>query len=83
MTTDHPDPRFFLIDYIPSTGSPGPHLEFTRTDSLHERGARPTEFFTGAIVDPSGEVAIISSYVGKLKVLELNDAKIVSDFDVS
>lgn len=80
LTTDHPDPRLLLLQYVPDQD---PRLECTKSISLHERNARPAEFFCSAIVNPAGDVAVVSSYVGKLKVLELSDGKCRSDFNTA
>jgi len=80
LTTDHPDPRLLLLRYVSDNN---PHLKCTKSVSLHERNARPAEFFCGAIVNPSGNIAVLSSYVGKLKILELSDGEYSSDFDIS
>ncbi|KLO05927.1 hypothetical protein SCHPADRAFT_917631 [Schizopora paradoxa] len=78
LTTDHPDPRLLLFQYVPGHS---PHLECTETISLLEKNARAAEYFCTSIVDPTGDIAVVSSYVGKLKVLELSDGKCVSNSD--
>ena len=80
VTTDHPDPRLLLLRYVPDQT---PRLECTKSIPLQERNARPAEFFCSSFVDPTGDIAIVSSYVGKLKVVDLSDGVNVSEFDAS
>ncbi|KIM43302.1 hypothetical protein M413DRAFT_444121 [Hebeloma cylindrosporum] len=51
--------------------------------SLFERLPRVAEFFTDFLVHPSGKLAIVSCYAGKLKIIPLKAGKIQDEFDVS
>ncbi|TDL17702.1 hypothetical protein BD410DRAFT_901246 [Rickenella mellea] len=82
VTTDHPDPKVFLVDYEVSDRAI-PELVVSKTLDLYERGTRSSEFFTGALADPDGELAIVSSYVGKLKLVRLEHGRIIRDSDAS
>lgn len=80
--TDHPDPEIILFSYI--LGADG--VRELKTDhylSLFERSGRAAEFFTNVILDPSGNIVVISCYVGKLKVIVLDNGAYKCDFDVS
>lgn len=50
---------------------------------LHDRYARPAEFVTDVFVSPSGQVAVVSCYTGKLKLVQFNDKKRPDAFDIS
>jgi DNA damage-binding protein 1 len=81
LLTDHPDPRLVFLSYsIPSSGSP--FLKTLKTLSLHHHHARPSEFLHSILVDPSGRVAVVNGYTGKIKVVELDDGLYANDFDV-
>ena len=81
VTTDHPDPKLFTFKFV--VDGNGHKLDCISTLSLHERFARPAEFYIDCLVDQKSSVAVISSYVGKLKVVEFEDGKCESDFDPS
>ncbi|KAI5118862.1 hypothetical protein M0805_005306 [Coniferiporia weirii] len=83
ILTDHPDPRLLLFEYAQISGQLKSELKCIRSLSLFERNARPAEFFNGCLVNRKGKVAVVSTYVGKLRILELDDGLILSDFDVS
>lgn len=83
VLTDHPDSRLIVLTYSVDNGSPSLVSKPDTTISLLDRNARHAEFFHDIVVDTSGRIAVINSYVGKLKVL-MFDRGIVSDhFDVS
>lgn len=81
LLTDHPDPRLVLLSYsTPSSGSP--FLKSLKTLSLHHHHARRSEFLHSISVDPSGRVAAVNCYTGKIKVVELEDGLYTNDFDI-
>ncbi|KAK7682424.1 hypothetical protein QCA50_014629 [Cerrena zonata] len=81
ILTDHPDPYAIVLAFDPD--SPTPSLRTLSSVSLHDRNAQHAEFCTDAIVSPDGEVAIISCYKGKLRVLSLDEGKILDSVDVA
>lgn len=83
VTTDHPDPKLLFLEYIPDDGFKSGRLVCFHSLSLLERSSRPTEFFSGCLVDHKGTVAVVGSYVGRLKILELDDGRLTTEFDVS
>ncbi|KAI0304406.1 CPSF A subunit region-domain-containing protein [Multifurca ochricompacta] len=81
LLTDHPDPRLIFFSYsTPSLG--GAFLNTLKTLSLHHHNARPSEFLHSILVDPSGRVAIVNCYTGKIRVVELDNGLYKNDFDV-
>lgn len=81
LLTDHPDPRLVFLSYsTPSSGNP--FLKPLKSLSLHHHNARTSEFLHTVLVDPSGRVAIVNCYTGKIKVVELEDGLYKNDFDV-
>lgn len=81
LLTDHPDPRLVFLSYTtPSSGSP--FLKPLKTLSLHHYPDRLSEFLHSVLVDPSGRVAIVNCYTGKIKVVELENGLYTNDFDV-
>ncbi|KAH8114589.1 mono-functional DNA-alkylating methyl methanesulfonate N-term-domain-containing protein, partial [Phellopilus nigrolimitatus] len=85
ISTDHPDPRLLLLEYVQDSENSKYQLNCVKCLSLHERSARPAEFVNGCQVDHKGKVAVVSSYVGKLKFVGLKDGLIhdQTSFDVS
>jgi DNA damage-binding protein 1 len=81
VLTDHPDPRLIFFSYSRSS-SGSPILKALKTLSLYYHHARPSEFLNSVLVDPSGAVAIVNCYTGKIKVVELEDGLYKNDFDV-
>lgn len=80
VTTEAPDPSCIIYEYIHEKDETSKLREFYRL-SLQTPFSRPMENFEGAIVHPSGNIAVIATYVGKLKVLLLQDKGHISDFD--
>ena len=76
--TDHPDPKLIVMAYQEGATSIA-ELGFL---SLADRAARPAEFVTDVQVDPTGKIAIVSCYTGKLKVIPLKDGALGNAFDV-
>ncbi|KAI9512431.1 CPSF A subunit region-domain-containing protein [Russula earlei] len=81
LLTDHPEPRLIFFSYL-TPSSCGPFLRAVKTLSLYYHHARPSEFLHSVLVDPSGKVALVNCYTGKIKVVELEDGLYVNDFDV-
>ncbi|EIW81285.1 hypothetical protein CONPUDRAFT_56293 [Coniophora puteana RWD-64-598 SS2] len=82
VLTDHPEPELVFITYTTHTSRKN-ELRITKKLSLAERTGRIAEFFVDLLVDPTGQLAIVSTYAGKLKVVQLDDGEYDSDFDVS
>ncbi|TCD64528.1 hypothetical protein EIP91_003995 [Steccherinum ochraceum] len=80
VMVDHPDPRIVVLSYEEENGSA--RLTDVGSVFLHDRVARHAEFCNDVVVDPTGNVAVVSCYVGKLRVLVLNEGVIEQDFDV-
>ncbi|KAG2758166.1 hypothetical protein P692DRAFT_20763238 [Suillus brevipes Sb2] len=80
VLTDHPEPELIFLSFtVNSTG-----ITATKYLSLSERSARPAEFCHTLLVDPSGGVAVVSAYTGKLKVVVLDrNGQYDRDFDAS
>ncbi|KAL6302826.1 mono-functional DNA-alkylating methyl methanesulfonate N-term-domain-containing protein [Sparassis latifolia] len=81
VLTDHPEPKLIVLKYV--ADSAGASLVTTGDLSVHDRYGRQSEFVTDVLVDPTGQVAVISCYVGKLKVIQFDDGGISNQFDVS
>lgn len=81
LLTDHPDPRLIFFSYSTPSSSP-PFLKILKTLSLYHHPARPSEFLHSVLVDPSGRLALVNCYAGKIKVVELEDGLYTNDFDV-
>ena len=80
MLTDHPDPRFIVLSLSDTSGQPELTTAFFLP--LSERTGRHAEHFTDILVHPDGQVAAISCYAGKLKVVVFKNGKHERDFDV-
>lgn len=80
VLTDHPDPRLLLLEYAVENGQAS--LSCTWHSSLFDRIARHAEFFTDIVVSPSRDLAVVSCYVGKLKVVRFVDGDVESEFEV-
>lgn len=78
----HPDPELLILSFDESD-SHNSRLVIKKRIPLFERSPRLAEFFTNFIVHPSGRLAVVSCYAGKLKVINLQGGKFASDFDVS
>lgn len=79
VAIDHPDPRVILFELSSSSQE----LHCLKVVSLTEKFARPAEFLNGLIIDHSETVLVASAYVGKLKVINLDDGDFQSDFDLT
>ncbi|KAF8908996.1 CPSF A subunit region-domain-containing protein [Gymnopilus junonius] len=77
----HPEPELLVLEYTENEGVGG--LTVKKQVSLFERLPRVAEFFTNFIVHPSGRLAVVSCYAGKLKVVTFKGGNYQEDFDVS
>jgi len=82
LMTTHPEPELVFISYKGEENSRG-ELVIEKQLSLHERSPRIAEFFTDILIHPSGKLAIVSCYAGKLKIVTLKAGQYAQDFDVS
>ena len=82
VLTDHPDPRLIVLEYVTDEDGKGSLVSKDYIE-LHDRYARPAEFVTDVFVSPSGQVAVVSCYTGKLKLVKFNDRKRPDAFDAS
>ncbi|KIK59844.1 hypothetical protein GYMLUDRAFT_74297 [Collybiopsis luxurians FD-317 M1] len=73
---DHPDPEVLILSYTESEEPGSGKLNLKHQISLEERGSRPAEFCTDALVHPSGEFAVVSCYAGKLKAISIDDGQV-------
>jgi DNA damage-binding protein 1 len=78
----HPDPEvlFFSFEEL-VTGQK--KLVVNHTLPLRERGTRPAEFFNNLFVHPSGKLAVVHCFMGRIKVLQLKAGDYEKDFDVA
>ncbi|KAJ3923618.1 CPSF A subunit region-domain-containing protein [Lentinula edodes] len=73
---DHPDPEILIFTYT-ETSEPGTAtLNLKHQIPLDERGSRPSELCTDAIVHPSGVFGVVSCYTGKLKVVMMESGEV-------
>lgn len=78
----HPEPELVFFSYTESeTG--GAELVVKKRLSLFDRSPRLSEFFDDVLVHPSGTLAVVKCYSGKLKVVILKAGNYQQDFDVS
>jgi len=78
----HPDPELLILSFDESENNNG-QLVVEKRITLFERSLRLAEFFTNFLIHPSGRLAVVSCYAGKLKVINLKGGQHTSDFDVS
>ncbi|KAI0335819.1 hypothetical protein GY45DRAFT_705258 [Cubamyces sp. BRFM 1775] len=81
VMTNHPDAKVVLMTY--GVENDVPALQPGGSHSLVDRAARQAEFVTDFQVDPTGQIAVVSCYAGKLKVIKLEDGELGQAFDVS
>ncbi|KAF9069809.1 CPSF A subunit region-domain-containing protein [Rhodocollybia butyracea] len=80
---DHPDPEVLVLKYTESDEPGSGNLSQKYHIQLDERGSRPSEFCTDAIVHSSGAFAVVSCYTGKLKVVMIDESKAVHNLQLS
>ncbi|CAA7261433.1 unnamed protein product [Cyclocybe aegerita] len=78
----HPEPELIILSYADSEGAT-PELKVKKQIPLFERSPRLAEFFTDFLIHPSGNLAVVSCYTGKLKIITLKGGAYQNDFDVS
>lgn len=78
----HPDPEISILSYEEDQSGQG-RLVVQKQIPLVENLRRMSEFFTDCLIHPSGKLAVVGCYVGKLKVIGLRGGQYVEDFDVS
>jgi DNA damage-binding protein 1 len=80
--TDHPEPTLFILS--PNISSYGQLSLVSKNPaiSLYDHIARPAEFFTGIVVDPTRTLVVVSAYSGKLRILDLSASDPGDGFDV-
>ena len=80
VLTDHPDAKLILLEYHVEAGVAS--LESKQHVSLQDLNSRHSEFVNDIIVHPSGSVAIVCCYTGKLRVVLFKDGNIEIDYDI-
>ncbi|KAF8158252.1 mono-functional DNA-alkylating methyl methanesulfonate N-term-domain-containing protein [Crassisporium funariophilum] len=78
----HPEPELVFLSYSESEDGTA-ELTVKKQLSLLERSARVGEFFANVIIHPSGKLAVVGCYAGKLKIVNLKAGNYKDDFDVS
>ena len=82
LMVTHPEPELVLMTYTESeTG--GAELVVKKQLTLLDRSPRLSEFFNDVLVHPSGTLAVVYCYSGKLKVVTLKAGSYQQDFDLS
>ncbi|KAG5648442.1 hypothetical protein DXG03_005016 [Asterophora parasitica] len=76
----HPDPELVFLTYSVNSSGVG-ELTVKKTIFLYERTPRQAEV-SDVTVHPSGKLAVVNCYVGKLRVVLFNLGNHDSDFDV-
>lgn len=78
----HPDPEVLFFSYEESiTGQK--QLVVNRTVVLQERGTRPAEFYNDLLVHPSGKIALVHCFMGRIKVIQLKAGDYERECDVA
>ncbi|KAG6907853.1 hypothetical protein DXG01_007117 [Tephrocybe rancida] len=80
LLLSHPDPELVFLSYTEDAS--GSQLTATKHLSLHEVTQRAAEFCNDVVVHPSGKVAVVSCYVGRLRVIKLKAGNYEDDFEV-
>ncbi|KAJ3904528.1 CPSF A subunit region-domain-containing protein [Lentinula edodes] len=73
---DHPDPELLIFKYTETSAPRTATLNIKHQIPLDERGSRPSELCTDAIVHPSGVFGVVSCYTGKLKVVMMESGEV-------
>jgi hypothetical protein len=82
LMISHPEPELVFLSYMESeTGDA--ELIVKKRLTLLDRSPRLSEFFNDVLVHPSGTLAVVHCYSGKLKVVTLKAGSYQQDFDVS
>ncbi|TFK48656.1 hypothetical protein OE88DRAFT_1663726 [Heliocybe sulcata] len=80
VLTDHPKHRLYVLSLSASPAGQ-PTLKVEKSLELHEQFAYVQEAFTDVLVHPEGQVAVATSYRGKLKVVLFDNGAYQRDFD--
>lgn len=78
----HPDPELIFLSYSESE-SGARELTTRKQLQLYERTPRPAEFLNDVLIHPSGKIAVVSCYTGKLKIVKFKAGNYQEDFDVT
>lgn len=78
---DHPDPELIFLSYTESAEAGSAKLSVRKQLALYERGARPAEFYNNVLVDPYGQLAVVSCYTGRLNLIQLKAGGYDDNFD--
>lgn len=78
----HPDPEVLFFSFEESLNGQK-KLVVNRALLLQERGTRPAEFFNDLLVHPSGKIAIVHCFMGRIKVIQLKAGDYDEDYDVA
>ena len=73
---DHPEPELLFFTYDSK-------LVLAKQLSLYERGPRPAEFLNTVLVHPSGQLAVVSCYTSRLKIIKLELGEFLHEFDIT
>ncbi|KAH7910836.1 CPSF A subunit region-domain-containing protein [Hygrophoropsis aurantiaca] len=83
VLTDHPEPQLIFVTFTVHDCNSS-EVKATKYLSLFERNARASEFYHNMLVDPTARIAVVSVYVGKLKIVLLGEeGQYDRDFDAS
>ncbi|KAF8650163.1 hypothetical protein AX16_005397 [Volvariella volvacea WC 439] len=82
VLTGHPEPELLVFSYIEPEGATR-QLVVKKQLQLFERTPRPAEFCHTILIHPSGKLALVSVYTGKLKVITFKGGNYQEDYDVS
>lgn len=78
----HPEPELVFFSYTESENGAA-ELTVKKQISLLDRSPRLSEFFNDVLIHPSGTLAVVNCYSGKLKFITLKAGNYQQDFDVS
>lgn len=78
----HPDPEVLFFSFEESVNGQK-QLVVNHTVLLQERGTRPAEFFNDLLIHPSGKVAIVHCFMGRIKVIQLKAGDYEQDSDAA
>lgn len=70
VTIDHPNPMLYILDYDSNRSG----LVVSQSLSLKGRAPRPSEYYSGAVLHPNGQLLVTSQYTGLIKVVVLGNA---------
>ncbi|KAI0078212.1 hypothetical protein K474DRAFT_1745998 [Panus rudis PR-1116 ss-1] len=82
VLTDHPDPQLIILS-AKEEAEDSVVLETKASLSLFDRNARSAEFLNDVFIHPDGSLAVVSCYVGKLKIVHFDDGDFGDHFDIA